>query len=77
MVVEYQMQMLVDGEWKHARYPTGQGYRYHLNPPKISTVEADIPKLRAEWEKNWNHNPKVPTDFRIVCRMVSDWQPIN
>jgi hypothetical protein len=75
MTIEYTMQMKVAGEWKHARVPTGQPYR--RNTTDISIVKADIERYKVEWRKNWNHNPEVPTDFRIVSRMVSDWQPVE
>ena len=32
---EYQMQMLVNGEWKQERVPTGQPYRKHYNPTEL------------------------------------------
>lgn len=78
MVVEYQIQMLVNGEWVRALYPTGQVWRAANNPTESETAEQGIGRLREHWAKQtFQPKSKVPTDFRVVYRMVSSWQPLD
>lgn len=77
MTIEYQIQMLVDGEWKRACYPNGQGYSPYRNLAESAKAEEGIQKLREAWRENWCKNPRVPSDFRVVCRAVTDWAPLD
>lgn len=77
MFAEYQIQMKVNGEWKHARYPDGRGWCSAQNPKDVETCKKGIEGMREAWRDNWCKNPKVPTDFRIVVRIVSEWASLE
>jgi hypothetical protein len=71
---QYQVQMKLDGKWVMGRYPTGQGWRTANPPTTREKAEKGIEELKDGWVRyNYmRHTP--PTDYRIVSRIVTDWE---
>lgn len=74
MKKQYSIQMLVNGEWVMARIPSGQGYRVNNLPTSRETAEKDIAYFKEWWEIANHHNQPVPTEYRIVSRVISEWE---
>ena len=71
---EYRIEMLVNGVWVNAREPNGiHCYKSKYEKSAFKIMEH----LKEQWGDFLKHsihthpNKKIPTDFRIVSRMVN------
>lgn len=72
MAKEYKVQMKVDGEWKNGRRPNTGKSRIFTDKDEAKRHAYYLKNRWVEYGEIWN-DVKVPTDFRIVSREVSDW----
>lgn len=70
---EYQVQAKRKGEWLRASWRSG-----HLVPIAISYERACemMQKAIAGWQKLYPLGTP-PTEWRIVCREVTDWEEVT
>ena len=75
---EYRIEAQIKGRWFAAHNP------YCQPIPKFATREEAaerLPGIKNAWEKYervyGKENTHIPTDFRIVCRYVGEWEVVN
>lgn len=70
---EYKIEMLVNGIWVNAREPNGI-YCYKSRYEK--SAKDRLERLKSQWKqfsqysRRIHSGKKIPTDFRIVSRMI-------
>lgn len=78
MFTEYYIQMKVNGEWKPALNMLLLPWRKGQPVREIEKAEQGMQALQGLWAENYRNHPqeKIPTDFRIVARVVSEWEAV-
>lgn len=73
-MMEYKVEMMQRRAWQPAKAPFGATYNKAVN--SMAEADAILRTVRESWDKEElsRYNIYKPTKYRIVSRMVTEWE---